>query len=500
MLRRVVLVFAVVVVSVAARPAAAQKASADSAARWLDSLFAPFARGQSPGCAVGISRKGELTFAKGYGVADLNSGAPITPDTRFYLASLSKQFTAMSVVLLAQDGRLSLDDSIRKWVPEVPSFGKPITLRELLHHTSGLRDYFTLLAIAGWQSADALTERQFLDLIARQKSLNFSPGDEFLYSNTGYALLSIVVRRASGQSLRDFAQARIFGPLGMTHTEFRDDHRERIPNAAVGYELTSNGFRESGPELDVVGDGGAYSTVGDLAKWNENYITHQVGGAGGIAEMEQPGTLNNGQSVPYALALSIGETRGMKTYSHSGAYGGFRTAMLRYPDQGLAVFILCNTSTAPPTLADEVGALMLGLLPNQREATTLDLSASAPFSLGRGRASADTMDARQRNDRLLQLAGRYYSDELDLPVQLVARDGALVLERPHAQDIRFTSIGDDLFASSDQILLRIVRDEARAARAFTLTISRARNIEFVRQAGDTSGQTHSTAHASAHEP
>lgn len=493
MLRRVVLVFAVAAASLAARPAAGQraapavaspKAPADSAAHWLDSLFAPFARGRSPGCAVGVSRDGELTFAKGYGFADLNRDTPITPDTRFYLASLSKQFTAMSIVLLARDGRLSLDDSIRKWVPEVPWFGKPITLRELLHHTSGLRDYYTLLAIAGWQSGDALTERQFLDLIERQKSLNFAPGDEFLYSNTGYALLSIVVRRASGESLRDFARQRIFEPLGMTHTEFRDDHRTVIPNAAIGYELTADGFRESEPELDVVGDGGAYSTIGDLAKWDANFTTHKVGGADGIAEMEQPGTLNNGQTVPYGLALSIAKTHGMTTYSHSGAYGGFRTAMVRYPDQGLSIFTLCNTSSAPASLADEVAALMLGQLPSTRAATTLDLTPSAPFSIGRARVLNDSIEARQRNDRLLQLAGRYYSDELDLPVQLVARDGALVLERPHSPDIRFAAIGDDLFASSDQILLRVVRDGG-TVKAFTLTISRARDIAFQRQSSDT---------------
>ena len=201
-------------------------------------------------------------FAKGYGMADLEHDTPITPETPFYIASISKQFTAMSIVLLAQDDRLSLDDSIRKWVPEVPSFGATITLRQLLHHTSGLRDYFTLLAVSGWPSDGQLTEQQFLALLGRQQSLNFAPGDEFLYSNTGYALLSIVVKRASGQSLREFAAERIFKPLGMTHTEFRDDHTALIRQRALGYqpdglELSASASRE----FDVVGDGGAYSTV-----------------------------------------------------------------------------------------------------------------------------------------------------------------------------------------------------------------------------------------------
>jgi len=162
-------------------------------------------RGASPGCAVGVRQNGSLVLAKGYGTADLEHDVRIAPDTRFYIASLSKQFTAMAIVLLEQDKRLSLDDSIQKWVPEVPSFGATITLRHLLHHTSGIRDYFTLLAVAGWPSDGQLTEEQFLALVRRQKSLNFQPGDEFLYSNTGYVLLSIVVKRASGKSLRDFA-------------------------------------------------------------------------------------------------------------------------------------------------------------------------------------------------------------------------------------------------------------------------------------------------------
>ena len=216
-------------------------AQLDSANRWVDSIFAPYSSTSSPGCAVGVVRDGQLAFAKGYGMADLEHDTPITPSTRFYIASLSKQFTAMSIVLLAQEGRLSLDDWVRRWVPQVPSFGAPITLRQLLHHTSGLRDYFTLLALSGWPSDGLLTEPQFIDLVSRQKNLNFTPGDEFLYSNTGYALLAMVVERASGQSLRDYAADHIFKPLGMTHTEFRDDHT--AADSAPGRRIPGDGVR-----------------------------------------------------------------------------------------------------------------------------------------------------------------------------------------------------------------------------------------------------------------
>jgi len=461
----------------------------DSAARWVDSIFSNFTAPGSPGCAVGVSRNGVLTLAKGYGLADLEHDSPITADTRFYIASLSKQFTAMAVVLLAQDGRLSLDDSIRKWVPEVPSFGAPITLRELLHHTSGLRDYFTLLAVSGWPSDGPLTEKQFLALVSRQRSLNFSPGDEFLYSNTGYALLSIVVKRASGLSLRDFAAQRIFGPLGMTHTEFRDDHTELIPDRAIGYRPTSSGFRISQPELDVVGDGGAYSTINDLAKWDQNFRTGRVGGKKGIALIEEPGTLNNGQVVPYALAVAFGSVRGVKTLGHSGEYAGYRSALLRFPDRGVSVITLCNTSGASPTLAEQVGTVVLGLASRQTAVTTLDLSTSE-LTQGAATTSFDSTGTRRRNDQLAQLAGSYYSDELDLLVDLVVRDGTLVLQRPGADDLRFVAFANDVYTNADKMLLRVVRDDHDAVTGFTLTISRVRDLEFVRREADRGSRIH----------
>jgi len=475
MLPRVVLASILV-----AAPAGAQVPSPDSAGRWVDSVMSPFTSSRSPGCAVGVTRAGSLVFAKGYGVADLQRATPITPDTRFYIASVSKQFTAMSVVLLALDGKLSLDDSIRKWVPEVPSFGTVITLRQLLTHTSGLRDYFTLLAVSGWPSDGTLTENQFLTLVSRQKSLNFAPGDEFLYSNTGYALLSIVVRRASGQSLRTFAAERIFKPLGMTHTEFRDDHTALIPERALGYQPTGSTYRISQPEMDVVGDGGVYSTVEDLAKWDANFRSGLVGGQRAIEMLEAPGTLNDGQIIPYAFAMAIGEFHGIKTYSHSGAYGGYRSTLLRFPQRDLSVITLCNTSSASSLLAQQVGSIMLGLAARKLSATTLDLS-SSEWSAGSSQAPADSSASRRRNDQLAQLSGAYYSDELDLAVTLSPRDGYLVLRRPHSDEIHFVALTSDLYTNSDKMLLRVTRDDRGAISGFTLTISRVRDLEFTRR-------------------
>jgi CubicO group peptidase (beta-lactamase class C family) len=469
---------ALFVLSLMAATGSAQRAPGDSASRWVDSIFAPVSSRQGPGCAVGVTQNGVLTLARGYGMADLEHDAPITTNTRFYLASVSKQFTAMAIVLLAQDHRLSLDDSLRKWVPEVPSFAGAITLRQLLHHTSGLRDYFTLLAVTGWPSDGPLTESQLLALVARQKSLNFQPGDEYLYSNTGYALLAIVVKRTSGQSLREFADARIFKPLGMTHTVFRDDHTMLIPERALGYQPSTTGYRLSQPEFDVVGDGGAFSTVEDLAKWDRNFTTGRVGGRAGIAEMERAGQLNDGQPISYALGLAIGEQHGLKTYSHSGSYGGYRNEMLRIPDRQLSVITLCNAATASSTLAEQVSRVFLGVAAEKASVATTELALSNLTSFG-GQPS-DTSGARQRNDRLGLLAGRYYSDELDLPVTVSAREGVLVITRPRGAELRFVPLAEDLFTNSDKMLLRVVRDGTGGVAGLTLTVNRVRDLEFSR--------------------
>jgi len=465
-----------------AAPALAQ-APFDSASRWVDSLLAPYASARMPGCVVGVTRDGKLVLDRSAGMADLARGVPLSDETRFYVASLSKQFTAMSIVLLAQDGRLSLDDSVRRWIPELPAVTAPITLRQLLHHTSGLRDYVTLLAVSGWPVDGELTERQFIDMMRRQKTLNFTPGDEFLYSNTGYALLAIVVKRASGESLRDFAQRRIFGPLGMTSTEFRDDHRETIPNRAIGYESTEHGVVQTNPQSDVVGDAGVYTTLRDLAKWDANFASPVVGGAAAIAQMTAPGRLNNGQSIPYGLALTVGELRGMKTIAHSGAYGGYRSELLRFPDVNVGVLTLCNSSAVSPSLAEQVGTLVLGVRPAAPPSTTgMFGSESGPYASGTFTAPTDSAaTARRRNDQLARIAGTYYSDELDLTVSLLARDGALFLKRPNSVDMRFGSFTNDLFTSSDRMLLRVVRDDAGAVTGFTLTISRVRDLEFERR-------------------
>ncbi|HWA15254.1 MAG TPA: serine hydrolase domain-containing protein, partial [Gemmatimonadales bacterium] len=245
----------------------------------VDSIFAHVDKGDSPGCALGVYQDGKLAYARGYGMANLELGVPITSRSVFDIGSTSKQFTAASVVLLSLDGKLSLDDDIRKWVPELPSYGKTITIRHILHHTSGLRDYIGLMVLAGADYDDLTTEQEALDIIVRQKALNFQPGAEYLYSNTGYFLAGIIVKRASGKSLREFAHERIFQPLGMIHTRFRDDHTEWVPERTTAYSpREGGGFAIDMSNWEQVGDGAVVTTVEDLLKWDNNFYLPTVGG------------------------------------------------------------------------------------------------------------------------------------------------------------------------------------------------------------------------------
>lgn len=313
----------------------------------VDAIFARYATADSPGCSVSVARAGTVSFAKGYGSADLEHHVPITPDTLFYVASVSKQFTGISIGLLVQRGVISLDDDVRKYVPEMPDFGTKITIAHLLHHTSGVRDFLGLQGLAGLPEDEPLTERGFLAMMSRQKALNFAPGEEHLYSNSGYALLAIIVKRASGSSLKEFAATEVLRPLGMSTSRFRDDHTEPIPNRAVGYAPRPGGYRQSVPTFDVVGDGGLFASARELALWDPTDLPSTLGRRGLTALLTAPGRLNNGSSVPYAMGLRLDTYRGLPIVRHGGAYGGYQTDVTRFPGERMGVTVLCNLSNAP---------------------------------------------------------------------------------------------------------------------------------------------------------
>jgi len=364
LLRRstIVLVGLVLLVQCAAAQSKDEGAQPDSIKARVDKLFALWNKPESPGCSLAVIKDGSIVYERGYGAADLDHDIPNAPGTVFHVASLSKQFTAMSVLLLAQQGKLSLDDPVRRYIPELRDFGKPLTIRHLLHHTSGLRDQWNLLIMSGWRlSEDVVRDEDVLDLVSRMKALNFNPGAEHLYSNTGYTLLAQIVKRVSGQSLREFTEANIFKPLGMTHTFFRDDHAVIVKNQAYAYNPGPGGaFKLSVPNYDTVGASSLLTTVEDLARWDQNFYDYRVGGKALIEQMQVPGVLNGGEKITYAMGLVVLKFKGLNVVEHSGGDAGYRSHLMRFPDQRFSVACLCNAGNANPSaLARQVASVYL---------------------------------------------------------------------------------------------------------------------------------------------
>lgn len=346
-------------------------------AQRIDAVFAPWDNTRSPGCALGVSQNGNPVYSHGYGMSNLEYDVPITPDSIFDVGSVSKQFTAFSIALLASDGKLSLDDDVRRYLPELPDYRQKITIRHLLTHTSGLRNAYDLLGLAGWRVGDGnpgvtfaasplhepVTEDDVLRMAARQKSLDFVPGAEFLYNNAGYTLLAVIVKRVSGQSLREFAEARIFRPLGMLHTQFLDDRGMIVRQRTSAYQaLLGGGWRTHIPVSPIVGPTGLYTTVGDLLKWEENFVDARVGGRALLDEMQAPGQLNDGTPRSYGFGIGRRIYRGLQAIGHGGDDFGYLSELDRFPDQHLAIAVLCNASTINPRpLADKVTEIVLGL-------------------------------------------------------------------------------------------------------------------------------------------
>ena len=359
-MRRLLIAAGVLVIAPAIE---AQQAPADSFRIAVNRAFATWANTNSPGCAVGVSRDGSVVYQNGYGMANLELDAPITPASIFHVASVSKQFTAMAVMLLAKDGKLSLDDDVRRHIPEIPDYGQKITIRHLLQHTSGLRDQWDLLYMArGRFEENRITENDVLEIVGRQKALNFTPGTEYLYSNTGYTLAGTIVKRVSGKSLREFADERIFKPLGMNDTHFHDDFTMVVKGRAAGYSRGADGkWHVSLPNYDTYGATSLFTTVGDLLKWDVNVWKPTVGDEATLSAMRTSATLTQGDSTGYGLGISTDVYRGTRLVGHGGADAGYRTFLGRFPEHGLSVVVLCNASTAnPAALVRSVADVYIG--------------------------------------------------------------------------------------------------------------------------------------------
>lgn len=314
----------------------------------IDAIFAEYDTPASPGCMLGVVSRGALVYSRGYGRANVEHDVAFTPQTVFDIGSTSKQFLATAILLLVDDGKLSLDDDVRKYLPEVPDYGQTVTLRHLLTHTSGLRDYITLMTLAGWQMEDVTSPAQALDLVSRQKALDFSPGAEFAYSNTGYFLPSLIVERVSGKSLAAFAAERIFSPAGMRVTRYMDDHAAVVPRRAAGYERSGTGFRVAQSNWEQLGDGAVQTSMEDLVKWDANFYRPHVGGERLVRALQTPGRLASGAPIDYGLGLFVGTYRGLPTIRHGGSWAGYRSELLRFPGEQTSVMVLCNLATADP--------------------------------------------------------------------------------------------------------------------------------------------------------
>ena len=328
----------------------------------VDRVFDGWDHSDTPGCVVGVALEGKPVLIKAYGMADLEYGVAIRPDTVFESGSVAKQFTAAAIALLAQDGKLSIDDPVRKYIPEVPDLGTPILLRHLLNHTSGLRSQWPLMALRGRPTGLAVhTVDEILELVGMMKELNFKPGDEYLYCNTGYTLLGVVVARVSGKSLDAFCQERLFKPLGMAHTQWRDDFRKIVRDRATAYGRRDDGtFFTSMSFTDVIGNGGLLTTVGDLLIWNENLDNPRVGGRGLVEKLERRGRLNDGFENEYAEGLVVTAYKGVREVSHSGSTAGYQTFLGRFPESRLSITVLSNvTASNPSRLAHEVADIYL---------------------------------------------------------------------------------------------------------------------------------------------
>jgi CubicO group peptidase (beta-lactamase class C family) len=452
--------------------ARAQHSLPDAMASRIDSIYARYQPRNAPGCVVGVFQNGAIVYEKGYGSANLEYEAPITPRTPFIMGSVSKQFTAAAIALLVEDGKLKLTDDVRRYVPELHDYGKTITIDHLVHHTSGLRDFWTLVQTADMRNDDGYTSGDVLRLAARQKQLNFVPGAEYNYSNTGYVLLGIVVERVSGKSLRAFAEDRIFAPLGMTHSHFHDDHTELDAGRAAAYSPGPNGgWKMNVWNNDIVGQGGLMTTLEDLQKWDENFYTGRVGGRALLARQLQQGVLNDGTKLPYAFGLEVLEYRGLPMVEHSGVTGGYRTALTRFPTAHTSVATMCNVSSANSVaLTHGVADIVLA------SAFTKPAPAAArATSVAQSGASPATYDSQA----LARFTGRYYSDELDATFEIARAGSALLLRRPRSGPDTLRALATAGVFRAGNLTLAFQSSPASAA-SFTVDAGRARGIEFRR--------------------
>lgn len=445
----------------------------------VDELFKQWNKKDSPGAALGIFKDGRIIYARGYGMANLEYNIPITSQSVFRVGSVSKQFTAMCIALLAEQGKISLDDDIRKYLPEMPEFDTPVTIRHMIHHTSGVRGYLILQGLAGRSGGYFYTSQDVVDLFSRQKELNFKPGDEYSYSNSGYFLLAEIVARVSGMKTSEFAKKYVFEPLRMKSTHFHDDPKMIVKNRASGYlPLNEGGFRIHMTQLEMIGDGGIFTTVEDFFKWDQNFYHNKLGnGTQHLMDLVlAPGKLNDGREIDYAFGLVISKYNGLRTISHGGSFVGFKSYYLQFPYQKFSVVIHANLgSFNPGRIARSIADIYLAdqfteppapkpQRPKQKRPEVINLSTG----------------------QLEKFVGEYYCDELDAAAILELENHNLVLKLGRhksnltaisSESFLATYLNDDAYSLSNR-KLDFKRDRKKRITGFVMQAGRIQNLRF----------------------
>jgi CubicO group peptidase (beta-lactamase class C family) len=506
----------------------------------IEKIFLRYKPG-NPGTQLAISRHGKIIFSKAWGMADLEHNVPLTTQSITEAGSVSKQFTAASILLLEQQGKLSLDDDVRKYIPELPDYGSKITLRQMMHHKSGLKDWGAIAGIAGWpRSTKTYNNDDALYIIANQKTLNHKPGDEYLYSNSNYNLFAIIVQRVSGMSLAEFTKKNIFEPAGMKNTQWRDNHKRIVANRAIAYSKSGAGYQTNMPNEYVYGNGGLLTTAEDLLVWCDYFLNGKLGTPSLLPKQIATSPFNNGIMHPYAAGLFTGEFRGWKFVSHDGATAGYRANLEAYPELGLSIAWLSNSSEFDSdtlNVADAVGDFLVpvkkaearnpapqsipiaketlnmytGWYKNGRtgggvrlyiqndklfatQGGALTAIANDVFAFGNNRivmrpkgllfinGAKDSIyftavDSAKLDEKALSdYAGEYFSEEAEAKFTVAVKNGRIVLQQKPKPEFFLTPTYKDAFESPVGVIY-FERENNKIVR-FKISVGRARNVEF----------------------
>ena len=446
----------------------------------IDSLFSNY-NSKTAGVAVGIVKDGELIFKKGYGTANLEYDIPITPKTIFNVGSVSKQFTTFSIYLLEKQGKISLDDDIRKYIPELPIYEKTITIKHLCSHTSGLKDQWALLTLAGWRMDDVITTEQVMKIVTKQKELNFSPGSQFKYSNTGFTLLTEIVKRVSGKSFSAFAKENIFDPLGMENTLVYDDNEKIVKNRAYSYGSENGLYSKRNLNSSSVGPSNVYTTVEDLSKWTANFENPKVGDAAFINHFNERSLLDNGE--PAILAVSDGETiyhakgqfirnyKSLTVYNHTGSDAGFKSYLGRFQDNKLSIILLSNDESFVSYKAGmDIAAFYLSDKFKKRAPVT------------EPEKKAEEKPKYIPATHLKDFEGQFQNTELSSLFTLKVDNGKLIMTHSRLSDVVLTEAEKDTFTGTITFSVEVSfqRNKKNEITGLSITNFGAANVKFIK--------------------